>query len=162
MSHGHLNCFQNHLLKVDRTQNYGDHATLTSHNRWFVLFYHVWRPRMNRHSLTNHLVEGPVTYDFTLQFMACVHTTWFWKDFRTAFEHFFGLSQDHGHTSWLICEVALILNVPIILINVLLFGVTQCNNVLLWSSISTSKSSTSCLNFIGHKWLFFGKELHSC
>ena len=32
--------FNNHLLKVGLTQNQETHA----HNRWFILFYHVWGP----------------------------------------------------------------------------------------------------------------------
>jgi hypothetical protein len=36
----------------------GDHGTPNGHNRWFILFYHVWGPRVNRNSSKRHLVEG--------------------------------------------------------------------------------------------------------
>ena len=53
------------------------------------------------------MVEGPVTYDFTIHLRAHDHTTWFWMCLGTTFGHFLGLSQFHGHGSWLVCEVAL-------------------------------------------------------
>ena len=52
------------------------------------------------------MVEGPVTYDFTLHFRIHDHTTWFWRCLGTAFGTLsFGLSQSHGHGSWLVCKV---------------------------------------------------------
>ena len=36
--------FKNHLLEVGLTTKLGDHGTPNAHNRWFVLFYHAWRP----------------------------------------------------------------------------------------------------------------------
>ena len=55
----------------------------------FIIFYQVWGPHMNRNSLKEHLVEGPVTYDFTLHLRAYYHTTWFWKCLGMEFKHFF-------------------------------------------------------------------------
>jgi hypothetical protein len=43
---------------------------------------------MNRHSLKSHMVEGPVTYGFTLYLRTCDHTIWFWRCVGTAFGHF--------------------------------------------------------------------------
>jgi hypothetical protein len=38
--------FKNCLLKVGLTQKLGDHFTPNVHNRWFILFYHVWGPTL--------------------------------------------------------------------------------------------------------------------
>ena len=63
---------------------------------------------MNRNPLKENLVDGLVTYDFTLPLRARDHTTWFWRCVGTAFGTLSsGLSQFHGHGSWLVCEVVL-------------------------------------------------------
>jgi hypothetical protein len=53
------------------------------------------------HMLLHTTLEGPWPHHTT---------TWVWRSVgTTAFGHFsFGLSQFHGHDSWLVCEVALI------------------------------------------------------
>ena len=87
MFHGHLDYFQKPSLEVDLTQN---------RDKWHSkrpqpLIYPIltcMRTRMNRNSLKWHLVEGPVTYDFTLHFRVCDHTTWLWRCLGTAFELF--------------------------------------------------------------------------
>jgi hypothetical protein len=43
---------------------------------------------MSRKSLKYHLVEGPITYGFTLHLRIRDHTTWFWRCVGTAFGHF--------------------------------------------------------------------------
>ena len=43
---------------------------------------------MHRISLKWHLVEGPITFDFTLHLKVHDHTTWFWRCIGTAFGHF--------------------------------------------------------------------------
>src|ERR1700689_4479049 len=43
---------------------------------------------MNRKSLKQHLVEGPIIYGFTLHFRIRDYTTWFWRCLGTAFGHF--------------------------------------------------------------------------
>ena len=63
-----------------------DHGTLNAHNRWFILFYHV--THMKRNWLKWHLVEGPVTYDFTRHLSIRYHTTWFWRRVRTTSDTF--------------------------------------------------------------------------
>ena len=86
----------------------GDHGTLNSHNRWFILFYHMWGPtwidiswnsiwlRAQSHMISHH--TWGVHY----------HTTCYWMYVGTTFGHFlFGLSQFHGHGSWLMCEATL-------------------------------------------------------
>ena len=50
------------------------------------------------------------TYDFTLHLRACDHNTWFCKCLGKPLSTSFGLLQLHGHGSWLMCEVALIIN----------------------------------------------------
>ena len=99
--------FKNHLLKVGLTQNQGDHGMPKIHDRWFIIVYHVWGPRMLRISSKQHLVGGPVTHDFTVHLRAHDHTPWFWTCLGMVFGHLFGLSQLHGHDCWLVCGVAL-------------------------------------------------------
>ena len=77
------------------------------YSTWIEIL-HV-RTHVNRNSLK--FVEiafgwGPVTYDFTLHLRVHDHTIWFWRwDGLWALS--LGLSQYHGHGSWLVCEVAL-------------------------------------------------------
>ena len=44
VSHGHLDCFQKPPLGGTPNRKPGDHGTPNAHNRWFILFYHVWGP----------------------------------------------------------------------------------------------------------------------
>ena len=53
---------------------------------------------MNKNSLKLDLVEGPVTYDFTLHLWACDIIL---KAIETAFGYFFGFS----HWLWLLVHV---------------------------------------------------------
>jgi hypothetical protein len=100
--------FKNHLLEVGLTQNRETKALWTLTIVGFILFYHVWGLTWIENSLNRHLVEGLVTYDFILHLRVRDHTTWLWRCVGTALGHFsFGLSQFHGHDSWLVCEVAL-------------------------------------------------------
>ena len=63
---------------------------------------------MNRNSLKEQLVEGLITYDFTVHLRVRDHTTCFWRVcWDGLWTLSFGLSQCHGHDSWLVCEVAL-------------------------------------------------------
>jgi hypothetical protein len=66
---------------------------------------------MKRNLLKEHLVEVMVTYDFTPHLKVRDHTTWFWRCLGTGLCTLsFGLSQFHSHGSWLVCEVALNVN----------------------------------------------------
>ena len=56
----------------------GDHGTLNAHNCRSIIFYYAWGPHLNKNSSNQHLVEGLITYDFTLPLRAGDHTTWFW------------------------------------------------------------------------------------
>ena len=71
--------FIKHLLEVGLTQKLGDHGTPNAHICWFIIFYHVWRPCLNINSSNQHLVEGLVTYDFTLHLKVRDHNTQFWR-----------------------------------------------------------------------------------
>jgi hypothetical protein len=85
----------------------GDHDTPNAHNSWFVLFYHAWGPtwieihwdsiwlRVWSHMIL-HYTWGSVT---TLDGFGVS-----WDNLWTLS---FGLSQFHGHGSWLVCEMAL-------------------------------------------------------
>ena len=85
----------------------GDHDTPNTHNRWFILFYHVWGPTWmeihwnniwlrNWSHITSHYTWGSVT---TLHdFGGVLVGLWTLS---------FGLSQFHGHGSGFVCEVAL-------------------------------------------------------
>jgi hypothetical protein len=109
-----MTTFKNHLLEVGLTQKpSGDYGTPNAHKHWIILFYHVWGPQWIENSLKRHLVEGPVTYDFTLTlqdpWLHCMIWEVSWHGLRTLS---FGLLQFHGHGSWLVCEVVLSLEGP--------------------------------------------------
>ena len=93
--------FKNHLLEVGLTKP-RDHGTLKAYNGRFTLSYHTWDIHWNlirlraRSHMTSQYTQGSVT---TLHDFGGV----FWRPLDT----FFGLSQFHGHGSWLVCEVAL-------------------------------------------------------
>jgi hypothetical protein len=102
--------FKNHIFESNRPNtNPGDHGTRDAYNRWFILFHHMWKPTWIEIHWNNIWLRAHVTYDFTLHLRIRDHTTWCcWRWIGTAFGRFsFGLSQVHGHGSWLVCEVAL-------------------------------------------------------
>ena len=74
---------KNHLLEVGLTW---DRETMAQPLIYSTLS--CARICMNRNSLKWHLVEGPVTYGFTLHLRIRGHTTWFWRCCGTAFGHF--------------------------------------------------------------------------
>ena len=59
---------------------------------------------MNRNSLKENLVEGPVTYDFTLHYSPWPHCMILEVSWDGLWTLSFRLSQCHGHGSWLVCE----------------------------------------------------------
>ena len=77
MFHGHLDYFQKPPLGGRPNTKPGDHGTPNAHNRWFILFYHVWGPawieihwnsiwlRVRSH-MASHYTWGSVTtlHDF--------------------------------------------------------------------------------------------------
>ena len=77
MFHGHLDYFQKPPLGGRSNTKLGDHGTPNAHNRWFILFYHVWGPAWieihwnsiwlrARSHMTSHYTWGSVTtlHDF--------------------------------------------------------------------------------------------------
>jgi hypothetical protein len=98
--------FKNHLFGGRPNMKPWDHDTPTVHNRWFILFLSCVRTCMHRNSLKQHLVEGPITYDFPLHLRVRDHTTtWCWRCRWDGglWTLSLGLSQFHGHGSWLVC-----------------------------------------------------------
>ena len=72
MFHGHLYYFQTPPLGGRPNTKPGDHSTPNAHNRWFILFYHVWGPAWieihwnsiwlrARSHMTSHYIWGSVT-----------------------------------------------------------------------------------------------------
>jgi len=111
MFHGHLDYFQKPSLGGRPNTKPGDHGTPNAHNCWFIIFYHAWGPTwIEIHR--KYLIEGPITYDFTLHLRVHDHTYMIlevsWDGLGTLS---FGLSQFHGYGSWLMCEVALSIEV---------------------------------------------------
>ena len=51
MFRGHLNYFRKPPLGGGPNTKWREHGTLNAHNRWFILFYHVQGPRVNKNSL---------------------------------------------------------------------------------------------------------------
>ena len=49
MFHGHLDYFQKAPIGGRPNTKPRDRGTPSAHNCWFILFYHVWGPHMNRH-----------------------------------------------------------------------------------------------------------------
>ena len=112
MFHGHLDYFQKPHVGGRPNTKPGDHGTLNTRKHWFILFYHVWGPawidvhwnsiwlRASRSHTRSH-----TTSHYTRGSMTTLH------DFRGVFGRplgtSFGLSQFHGHISWLVHEVAL-------------------------------------------------------
>jgi hypothetical protein len=79
MFHGHLHYFQKPPLGGKPNTKLRDYGTPNAHNRWFILILSCVKTYMNRHSLQQHLVEVPVTYDFTLHLRVLDHAAWFWS-----------------------------------------------------------------------------------
>ena len=107
MFHGHLNYFQKPSLGGRPNTNPGDHGTPNAHNHSFILFYHVWRPTWTivhwnnigwgpGHIRLHTTLESPWPHYMILG--VCWGGLWTLS---------FGLSQFHGHGSWLVWEVAL-------------------------------------------------------
>ena len=106
MFHGHLDYFQNPLLRGRPNPKPGDHGTSNVHNHRFILFYHVWGPtwieihRSNiwlraRSHMTSHTLEGLWPH-YVILTTSC-DGLWTLS---------FRLSQFHGHGSWFMCKVA--------------------------------------------------------
>ena len=79
MFHGHLDYFQKPLLGGRSNTKPGDHGTSNAHNRWFIVFYHVWGPawidihgnsiwlRAWSHMTSHTTLESPWPHCMTLE-----------------------------------------------------------------------------------------------
>jgi hypothetical protein len=107
MYHDHLDYFQKPFFGGRPNPKLGDHDTPNAHNRWSVLIYHVWRPAWtNIHWNSIWLRSRPhMTSHYTWGSMTTLHN--FGGVLDGLWTLSFGLSQFHGHGSWLVCEVAL-------------------------------------------------------
>ena len=102
MFHGHLD-----YLGGKSNTKLRDHGVQNAHDRWFILFYHMWGPAWigihsniiwlrARHIWLHITLEGRWPHYMMLEVG--------WDGLRTLS---LWLSQYHGHGSWLVCEVTL-------------------------------------------------------
>ena len=100
MFHGHSDYFQKPPLGGScNTKPRGGYGTP---NCWSILILSCVKTRVNRHPWEYHLVDGPVTHDFTPHYYMILEVS---ENGMGTLS--FGLSQFHGNGSWLMCEVAL-------------------------------------------------------
>ena len=104
MFHGHLDCFQEPPLESRPNTKLGDHGTPNTHNRWLVIFYHVWGPTWIKiHSNSIWLrTRSWITSRYTWESLTYMILEVCWDGLWTLS---FGLSQFHGHDSWLLAHV---------------------------------------------------------
>ena len=108
MFHGHLDGFQKPPLGGRPNTKLGDYGTPNAHNRWFILFCHVWGHAWIEIRWNSIWSRARSCMASHLHLRVGDHTAWFWRCVGTALGHFsFGLSQCHGHRSWLVCDVVL-------------------------------------------------------
>ena len=65
--------FNNHLLEVGLTQN-RETMTLRTLTTVDLFYFTMLKTHVNRNTSKQHLVEGPVTYGFTLHLRVCDNT----------------------------------------------------------------------------------------
>jgi len=110
MLHGYLIYFRKPPVGGRPNTKPGDHGILNAHYRWFILFISYvrncinkriieiafgWGPNPNL-SWLHTTLEGPWLHYMILE--VCCDSLWILSC---------GLSQFHGHSSWLVCDVAL-------------------------------------------------------
>jgi hypothetical protein len=127
MFHGHLECFQKPPLGGRPKTKLGDHGTPNADNHWFNVFYYVWgHACIEIHGNSIRLrAWSHMTSHYTWGSVSTLHE--FEDVLGRPSDTFFGLSQFHGHGSWLVCEVALI---PTTKINVTDNSIFQTLNAL--------------------------------
>jgi hypothetical protein len=104
MFHGHLDYLQKPSFGGRHDTKLEDHGILNARNRWVILLYYVWGLAWIKIHWINIGLRG--------QSHMALHCPWPhymilevpWDGLWTLS---FGLSQFHGHGSWLMCEVAL-------------------------------------------------------
>ena len=98
MFHGHSDYFQKPLLGGRLNSKPEDHGTPNVHNRWFIIFNHVWRPAWIENPWNNIWLKAQSHMTLLLEYEGVL---------GLSLDTSFGLSQFHDHGSWLVCEVAL-------------------------------------------------------
>ena len=98
----------------------GDHGTLNAHNHWFILFYHVWGHAWIYIYIYIEIAFGWGPGHIWLQ--TTLEDPWpHYKILEVSWDGLctfsFGLSQFHGHNSWLVCEVTIEPSLHLILAN---------------------------------------------
>ena len=117
MFHGPLDYFQKPPLRGRLNTKPREHGTPNAHNCWFISFYHVWgsvwiKIHWNSicwglgHIWLHTTPEDPWPHYVILE-VPC-NALWTLS---------FGLSQYHGHGSWLMCEVGLNVNPTLFVIH---------------------------------------------
>ena len=104
MFHGHLDYFQKSPLGGRPNTKLGDHGTPSTHNHRFTLFYYVWGTTWIGIYWDSIWLRASLhmTSHYTRPHYMILEVSW--DGLRTLS---FGLSQFHGHGSWLECEVTL-------------------------------------------------------
>ena len=106
--HGHFDYFQKSPLGGSPNTKPVDHGTPNAHDRWFIVFYHVWGPAWIEIHWNNIWLraQSHMTFHITLEdpWLPYMILEVSWDGLWTIS---LGLSQFHGHGSWFVCEVAL-------------------------------------------------------
>ena len=107
MFHDHLDYFQEPPLGHRSNTNRETMALRMLTTRWFILFYRVWGPTWIKIHWSSIWLraQSHMTSHYTWGSMTTLHD--FGGVSGRPLDTFFGLSQLHGHGSWLVCEVTL-------------------------------------------------------
>ena len=107
MDHGHLDYFKKKPSGRPNTK-LGDHGIPNAHNRGFYSISSHVRTCMNKMHWNSIWLRARSHMNFTLHSRVRDHTTWFWRVcWDGLWTLSFGLTQFHGHGSWLVWKVAL-------------------------------------------------------
>jgi len=60
----------------------GDHDTLNTHHRWFILFYHGWEPAWIKTHWNSIWLRARSHMTSHLHMRIRDHTTWFWRSHK--------------------------------------------------------------------------------
>ena len=93
-------------------------------NRWFILYYHVWGPAWIKIHSNSIWLRARSHIDLT---------RWYWGEcWDGLWTLSLGLSQFHGHGSWLMCKVALKTSYPLFLIDAMKCNFWDCFQVEIY------------------------------
>ena len=109
MFHGHLDYFQTPPLGGRPNTKPRDHGISNAHNCWFILFCQVWGSAwidIHWNSIWSRAWSHMIHTALEVPWPHCMVLEMCWEGLWTIA---FGLSKFHGHSSWLVCEVALII-----------------------------------------------------